>query len=140
MIKKITIVSFTLIALFSLNTALGRIDPGGGSSFGNATVNTFSTCTNDQIDSVILGCVNKTSSSFDSNLIVQYVNTIFGWGVSIIGSVAMLSLIYAGYKYITSAGNPDSIKLAKEIVVTAITSIVLVVFSWGLFKLLGLVQ
>lgn len=67
-----------------------------------------------------------------------FIRNLFSWAVGIIGTAVMLGLIYAGYTYVTAAGNPDSIAKAKDIIVTSLTSIAILIFSWALFNLLGL--
>lgn len=89
-------------------------------------------CENDEI-STVFGCIPKGKDGL-KNLIGEF----FAWTAGIIGSLAMLGLIYAGYVYITSAGNPDSISKAKDIIITSITSVLIIIFSYALFKILGI--
>ncbi|NTU69416.1 hypothetical protein HGB13_01110 [bacterium] len=48
-----------------------------------------------------------------------------------------MGMIWASYMYITSAGNPDGIAKAKDIIWTSIASVIIVIFSYAFFKLLG---
>ncbi len=57
----------------------------------------------------------------------QYMSKILTWLVTIVGSLAALMFIYAGYVYVTSQGNPEGITQAKDIIIGVITGIVLLI-------------
>ena len=59
------------------------------------------------------------------NNIVEYVNLLLGWLVPVLGGVALLMFIYAGYLYMTSQGNSESINRAKTIIVVTSSGILL---------------
>lgn len=80
----------------------------------------------------VFGCVEAGPGSLP-----YYVSLVFAWVAGIIGLMAVAGLVYAGYTYTTSGGNPDLIAKAKDIIVTSISSVVIIIFSWALFKLLG---
>lgn len=50
--------------------------------------------------------------------------------LEIIVFIGVLFLIIGGYQYITSAGNPDQIKRAKNTITGAIAGLVVVLLSW----------
>lgn len=91
-----------------------------------------SRCPNPNDIETFLGCMPEKGLS-------KFIATAFAWTSTVIGSIAVLGLIYAGYLYITSAGNPDSISKAKDTIKTSLISLLLVVFSYSLLKLLGVV-
>ena len=95
------------------------------------TTSLAASCADDEATVTIFG--SETCMNLEA-----FIRNLFSWAVGIIGTAVMLGLIYAGYTYITAAGNPDSISKAKDIVVTSLTSIAILVFSWALFNLLGL--
>ena len=66
-----------------------------------------------------------------------FIGEVFAWVAGIIGTLSMLGLIYAGYTYITSQGNPDYIGKAKDIMWTSLAALFIIIFSWALFDLLG---
>lgn len=57
--------------------------------------------------------------------VTEYVSKILKWLYPIIGGLALLMIIYAGYLYMTSQGNPDSVNRAKDIIIGVVTGIVL---------------
>lgn len=63
----------------------------------------------------------------------QYVNLALDNIIPILGSVAFLVFIIAGYIYMTSQGDQTKITLAKELIIGAITGILLL-FLIGVLK------
>lgn len=59
------------------------------------------------------------------NNIIDYVNQILKWLLPLIGGLGVLMIIYAGYLYITSQGNPEATGKAKDIIIGVITGIFL---------------
>lgn len=55
----------------------------------------------------------------------DYVSRLLTWVVPILGGVAVLMIIYAGYLYMTSQGNQEQIGEAKNIMIGVITGILL---------------
>jgi len=58
--------------------------------------------------------------------VADYVTNILKYGLPILGGLAFLMLIYAGYLYMTSQGNPETIGRAKDIIIGVIVGIVLI--------------
>lgn len=63
----------------------------------------------------------------------DYVNKLIPAIIGILGSVALLVMIIAGYIYMTSQGDQSKITLAKELIIGAITGILLL-FLIGILK------
>lgn len=59
------------------------------------------------------------------NNLAEYINNILTWLLPIMGGIALLAIIFAGYKYITSQGSPDAISQAKDIIISTVTGLVL---------------
>jgi hypothetical protein len=85
---------------------------------------------NDGFISTAIGCIPFGSSSA---LVTFFVS----WGLGIGGGVAMLSLIYAGFMTMTSAGDPKRLEMGKELVVSSLSGIVLLAFSIFVLRLIG---
>lgn len=66
-----------------------------------------------------------TTEFGEVNNVGQYVSNILKWAVPIIGGLAVLMLVYAGYIYVTSGGNPEALTRAKDIIIGVITGIIL---------------
>ena len=55
----------------------------------------------------------------------EYLSAVMTWLVSILSAIATLMIIYAGYLYMTSQGNPEATGKAKDILIGVITGIIL---------------
>jgi type IV secretory pathway VirB2 component (pilin) len=53
------------------------------------------------------------------------------------GPLAILFLIYAGYLYITSTGNPEQLGMAKEMIVSTITAIIILLLAGLILNTIG---
>ncbi len=62
--------------------------------------------------------------SFGSNL-TDYVQNLYNWSIGVGLSLAIIMIMYAGYIMITSTGDPQKVGSAKEMIVGALTGILL---------------
>ena len=87
-------------------------------------------------DLIKIAVAQEVNTDFGDNVtgIGDYVNRILTWLMPIVGGLAFLMLIYAGYLYMTSQGNPDNINLAKEILIGVIVGVILL---FGIRLILG---
>jgi len=72
-------------------------------------------------------CQDAAGNAYGNSPIFSLVQGISNYIVGIIGSVAVLIIIISGIQMVTSAGNPDGIKAGKKRLVTAITSLFVLV-------------
>lgn len=61
----------------------------------------------------------------------------FVFGLSIAGGIAFLYLIYGGFIFLTSSGNPERLAHGKEIIVSAMSGLLLIIFSIFLLRVIG---
>lgn len=61
--------------------------------------------------------------------VIGYVNAVYKWAAIIGGLLAVLMLTYAGYRYMTSYGDPEKIASAKEIIEQALIGLVLLILA-----------
>lgn len=59
----------------------------------------------------------------------EYVTLLYKIGIPICLGLGGLVIIYAGYIYATSQGNPDSIKTAKDFIIGALVGIALIILA-----------
>jgi hypothetical protein len=76
-----------------------------------------------------IGCIPTSPSGF----IEKFLST----GVGIAGGIAFLLILFAGFQMMTSAGNPEKLNAGKELMTSAISGLVLIVFSIFLLRLIG---
>ena len=68
-------------------------------------------------------------------------NTLMGWilqwAIGIGGGIAFLLIVYAGFMIMTSTGSPDRLQAGKELLTSALSGVILLIFSIFLLKLIG---
>lgn len=76
-----------------------------------------------------IGCI-KTSVS-------DFVKSIFGIVLSLAGGVALLLIIYSGYRMVVSAGNPEALQGARETITAAIIGLLFIIFAFVILQIIG---
>jgi len=77
-----------------------------------------------------IGCVPFGNT----NLLTKY---ILRWGIGIAGGIAFILMIYAAFLIITSSGDPKKLASGKELLVAALSGLLLLLFSVFLLRLIG---
>lgn len=67
-----------------------------------------------------------------------FVSQLLGWGVGVGGGIAFLLIVYAGFQMTTAAGDPKRVQAARELLVSAISGLLLIVFSIFLLNFIGI--
>lgn len=70
-------------------------------------------------------------SGTSGNLIVDVLNIIFG----ILAGIAFISVVYGGFKYVISQGEPDKIGKAKDIIMYSLIGLVIAFSAFGIVNL-----
>lgn len=68
-----------------------------------------------------------TSQATDANELLIIVTN---WVLGIVGAVAVLFIIYGGFRYITAQGNSQQMDTAKNIIIKSIIGLVIVVVAY----------
>lgn len=58
-------------------------------------------------------------------------------GIKIAGGVAFLLMLYGGFLFLTSAGDPNKLQEATDVIMSAIAGLLMIIFSIFLLKLIG---
>jgi len=64
-----------------------------------------------------------------SDTVGTFITKLYPWAISFGAALAGLMMIYAGYIYVTSQGNPDSTKTAKDLIVGALVGLALIILA-----------
>jgi succinate dehydrogenase/fumarate reductase cytochrome b subunit len=65
--------------------------------------------------------------SLDPNaLLAQVITTLLIWG----GAIALLFIIFGGFRYIISLGNPESVEKARSTVLYAVLGLILIFLAY----------
>lgn len=76
-----------------------------------------------------LGCIPTDTAPF--------VNYILARAVSIGGGIAFLIMLFGAFTLITSAGNPENVQKGKDILTSALTGLLFIIFAIFLLKFIG---
>lgn len=80
----------------------------------------------------------KTAIGPLSTNYVKFVKDIFSVLLALVGGIAVLLIIIAGYKLTTSRGNPEQVKGAQEQLTAAIVGLLFVIFSLVFLEVIGI--
>jgi len=86
-------------------------------------------CDNDKGISTAIGCIPTDTAPF--------VNYILARAVSIGGGIAFLIMLFGAFTLITSAGNPENVQKGKDIITSALTGLLFIIFAIFLLKFIG---
>lgn len=67
----------------------------------------------------------------------DFASGIFGCGISLVGGVALLFIIYGGFILLTSSGYPNKVRIGKEYITYAIVGLVLAIFTFIVLEVVG---
>lgn len=68
----------------------------------------------------------------------QFLGDILRWAVGIGGGIAFLLILYAGFMVMTSGGNPERLKAGQELLTSAISGLILLIFSIFILNFIGI--
>ncbi len=83
--------------------------------------------------STAIGCIPVLAPDDGASM----VNFLIRWAIGIGGGIAFLLILYGGFMVMTSAGNPERLKAGQELLGSAISGVVLLIFSVFLLNLIG---
>ena len=81
---------------------------------------------------------DSSEGGFLSGRTKELVNLLVSFAIGIAGGVAFLLLIYGGFKFMFSMGNPENVQQGREVITAAIIGLLVVVFSVFLLRLIGI--
>ena len=67
----------------------------------------------------------------------EFASKLFGCGISLVGGVALLFIIYGGFLLLTSAGDPTRVQHGKEYITYAVVGLLLAVFTLVILEVIG---
>jgi hypothetical protein len=82
------------------------------------------------IDTAI-GCVPVSDTT-------SFMGWILGWAVGVGGGIAFLLIVYASIMIMTSQGDPTRLKAGQELLTSAISGLIMLVFSVFILKFIGI--
>jgi len=89
-------------------------------------------CNGDKGIDTAIGCISVLESP------EAFLGDILRWAVGVGGGIAFLLIVYASFIIMTSSGNPERLKAGQELLTSAISGLVLLIFSVFILKLIGI--
>lgn len=90
------------------------------------------TCNGNKGVDTAIGCLNVLSTPED------FLGQLLGWAVGIGGGLAFILIVYAGFMIMTAAGNPERLKAGQELLTSAISGLILLIFSIFVLRFIGI--
>jgi hypothetical protein len=87
-------------------------------------------CNNDTGIDTAIGCIPRDS-------ILNIAGFLVRWAIGIGGGIAFLLMLYAGYMMMTSSGQPRRLQAAKELFISAMAGLIMLVFSVFILRIIG---
>lgn len=84
-----------------------------------------------------IGNICKTAVGDISTDPAGFVRDIFGRVLSLAGGVAIILIIFSGYRLMASGGNPEKLQHAREQLTSAIIGLLFIIFSLSLLQIIG---
>jgi hypothetical protein len=125
MIKKTVLLVLSLLFVFSLifpSVSLATDALGSSKCSSNREIYTA------------IGCIPVLNSDGGT----AFMGFILKWAVGVGGGIAFLLILYAGFLIMTSTGNPERLKAGQELMGSAISGLILLIFSVFILKFIGI--
>lgn len=58
-------------------------------------------------------------------------------GIKVAGGIAFLLMLYGGFLFLTSSGDPNKLQEATDVIMSAIAGLLMIIFSVFLLELIG---
>ncbi|NUM25566.1 MAG: hypothetical protein HUU49_02970 [Candidatus Buchananbacteria bacterium] len=72
----------------------------------------------------------ESGGNLEVDWIGQYIGAIYNYGVAVAGVLAVIMIMVGGFLWLVSAGNPNQISTAKDFITSALTGLLLALFSF----------
>jgi hypothetical protein len=88
------------------------------------------TCSGGTGINTAIGCIPFTD-------LQEFMAKILTWGIGVGGGLAFLFICFAAFQIITSAGDPKRLQAGHELLTSAITGLIMLIFSAFILKVIG---
>ena len=104
----------------------GELTPLGGGNISDPMAG----CASESVNTAI-GCIPVGDTT-------SFMGWILGWAIGVGGGVAFLLIVYASFMIMTSQGMPDRLKAGQELLTSAISGLIMLIFSVFILKFIGI--
>lgn len=91
-------------------------------------------------ETLVPGCIDKSTPGTEVatlQCIPAVFQVIVTAALTFVGAAAVIMIIYAGIRFITSRGDPKQVQGAKQIMTWAIIGLIIVLISFGIIALIS---
>jgi hypothetical protein len=67
-----------------------------------------------------------------------FLGFILKWAVGVGGGIAFLLVVYASFMIMTSSGDPERLKAGQELLTSALSGLILLIFSIFILRFIGI--
>lgn len=82
--------------------------------------------------------VNTAIGCLSAGRPTVFIGQLLGWAIVVGGGIAFLLAAYAGFQISTAAGDPKRVQAARELLTSALSGLLLIIFSIALLKVIGI--
>ena len=68
----------------------------------------------------------------------EFLGAILRWAVGVGGGIAFRLIVYSGFMIMSAAGDPERLKAGQELLTSAISGLILLIFSIFILRVIGL--
>lgn len=87
-------------------------------------------CGQEEVESAI-GCIPVSDTT-------SFMGWILGWAIGVGGGIAFLLIVYSSIMIMTSQGDPTRLKAGQELLTSAISGLIMLVFSIVILRFIGI--
>jgi hypothetical protein len=98
-----------------------------------SSTNVSGNCGGDSIDTAI-GCIPVLTNDKG----VSFMGFVLKWAIGVGSGIAFLLILYAGFMIMSAAGNPERLKAGQELMTSAISGLILLIFSVFILNFIGI--
>lgn len=62
----------------------------------------------------------------------ETVINIINWVLGLLGIIAVIMILYAGFQWMTAGGNEDKVSSAKKIISAAVVGLIIILLAWAI--------
>lgn len=85
---------------------------------------------------VISGKSVTIQNPLQGKTVIKILQDITGFFIGIGGFIAAAVVVYAGFQFLFSGGDPQKVNNAKRIIIYAIIGYAIIILSWGIIRII----
>ncbi len=83
------------------------------------------------------GSIRTAIGDIDPHNLQSFIQQLLNLALGVAGGIAFLLMLFGAFQIMTSAGNPEKMKSGSELITSALTGLLFIIFSVFILKLIG---